>query len=81
MMMPFIFTCDLDLSRARPFCKITFWAISQLLMNKMLSNFNTRQLGSVHSNKSQKYSELFEHATYTFTHYNVYHYAKRRLGS
>ena len=33
-------TDDLDLSRSQP-CKITFWAISQLLLDILTPNFNT----------------------------------------
>ena len=32
-------------------CKITFWAISQILIGNMLPDFNTRVLGSGPFNK------------------------------
>ena len=44
-------------------CKITFWAISQLLTGKMLPNFNTRWLVSGSFN-GKKYFKQFEHEVY-----------------
>ena len=35
-----LFTDDLDLSRSQPY-KITFWAISQFLLDKLSPNFKT----------------------------------------
>ena len=42
LIVPFVFTYDLDLSRSWPLWNHIFWAISQLLMCKMLPNFKTR---------------------------------------
>ena len=44
--------------------EITFWAISQLLMAKMLLKFNTKKLGSEPFNKCKNYLGRFERATY-----------------
>ena len=38
------FTDDLDLSRSQP-CKITFWAITRFLLDKLSPHFNTAELG------------------------------------
>ena len=40
-MVSIVLTYDLDLS-GHDLCKIKFWAISQLIMDKILPHFNTR---------------------------------------
>ena len=40
LMVPFVLTCDLDLSRSSPL-HVTFWAIPRLLMGKAWPNFST----------------------------------------
>ena len=42
LMVPFVWPMILTF-QGHYLCKITFWAISQLLMGKMLPNFNTRE--------------------------------------